>query len=132
MNTNGKAAFLPLLMIFILSCGKEELLDSAPSLVGHWQHYVSETEREVILIEGDGTGKVQWYSGISLKRETKIKTWKIDGNRMYLGNVTFNLKPYDIDEYPQVSSSTTYEGLDTLYQGKSYVVLNDLFYTEIE
>jgi hypothetical protein len=127
-----RISFAFFLMVLNTSCSKEDLTSAAPSLIGNWVHYRSAEEAEVIEINADGTGKVSWYDGVSLQRETKVKTWKIDGNRMSLGNVTFNLSPYDIDEYPTVSSSTVIEGFDTLEQGLRYMKLDGLFYTEIE
>jgi hypothetical protein len=120
------------LIFVVVSCSKEDLTSAAPSLIGNWVHYRSAEEAEIIEINADGTGKVSWYDGVSLQRETKVKTWKIDGNRMSLGNVTFNLSPYDIDEYPTISSTTVIEGFDTLEQGLRYMKLDGLFYTEIE
>lgn len=119
-------------VFFFISCGKEDLSSSAPSLIGNWIHYRSSTEAELIKINEEGVGKVLWYDGLSLERETKEKTWKIQDNRMYLGTVTFNLKPYDINEYPKTSSITVIEGYDTLFQGLRYIQLNNQYYREIE
>lgn len=119
-------------LLVLASCNKEELVSGAPSLVGDWIHYNTEAEKEIIYIDSEGNGKVVWYVGNSLERETKVKKWYVEDNRMQLGKVTFNLRPFNIDVFPTTSSNTTIEGYDTLYQGFRYIQLNDKYYREIQ
>ena len=112
--------------VSLLSCNKEPLLDEAPSLVGTWQHYSAEDAWEIVYIESDGTGKVEWFTNNKLHEETNTKDWKVKQNRLYFGNVTFSLKPYTIDLYPTVIGANDTIGFDTLVQGNKYIQLNQL------
>ncbi|UKN02045.1 hypothetical protein K6119_00765 [Paracrocinitomix mangrovi] len=118
------------LTLFVFSCNKESVDAEAPSLIGIWQHNISLTESEVITINQDGTGKVEWYDNNSLRDHTKVKTWYVKDNRLTLGTITFSMQPYDIDEYPKNGSSTIIEGYDTIHTGQRYIKLNATVYTE--
>lgn len=121
---------ISLLSCLLLSCGKEKLLDEAPSLIGVWQHYHSEEAWDIITINSDGTGKVDFFTNSKLREETKVKDWLVKDNRLYLGKVTFSLQPYTITEYPKTASSNSIEGFDTLTTAQRYVEFNQLVYVE--
>lgn len=116
----------------LLSCGKEELLLEAPSMVGNWIHYTSNEAWEIVYIQGDGTGYVEWYTNSKLHKDTDVKTWYVKDNRLFLGKTTFNFTPYDIETYPTLSGNTFIEGFDTMSAGKQYVVMDDKYYVEKE
>ena len=118
------------LMSLLMSCSKEELLTEAPSLVGTWQHYSAEDAWEIIFINTDGTGKVEWYVNNKLNEETKEKNWYTKDNRLYLGKATFSFKPYNIDAYPYYVGTSDNVGFDTLTPGKRIIELNQLHYIE--
>ena len=120
------------LLLVMSSCGKEKLLDSAPSMVGNWVHYDAPDAWEKVIIKEDGTGKVEWYTNNKLHKETKVKDWLVKGNELFLGKVTFSLGPYDISEYPITSSATVIESYDTLVQGSRYCVMNSSYFVEKE
>lgn len=122
--------FLTLLILF--SCGKEQLSDEAPSMIGRWLHYDATDAWEVVIINEDGTGKVEWYTNNKLHKETKIKTWYVQDNKLYLGKSTFSLSPYDVSQFPVTSSSTIVEGYDTLVQNSRYCVMNNVYFVEKE
>ncbi|MBD3637438.1 MAG: hypothetical protein HUJ25_08805 [Crocinitomicaceae bacterium] len=116
--------------LLVFSCGKEELSTGAPSLIGVWIHYSAEDAWEKVTIEEDGTGNVEWYTNNKLHKDTKVKRWYVEDNELYLGKVTFSLKPYRIDEYPVTAGSTYIENFDTITTGQRYCVLNNFFFVE--
>ena len=118
------------LLLVIVSCKKEKMIDAAPSMIGTWVHYEAETAWEILIINEDGSGKIIWYTNSKVYRETNVKDWYVKDNALYLGKVTFGVKPYKIDEFPLPSSTTTIEGYDTLVQGQRYCILDDLYFVE--
>jgi hypothetical protein len=125
-----KKIFYSCLVLFLLSCGKEELSGAAPSMIGTWVHYSAVDAWEKISINSDGDGKIEWYTNGKLFRETKNKTWYVKTNRLFFGKATFNVNPYDIKEYPVLSPSTMIDGFDTLLQNRRFCVLDDKNFVE--
>ena len=119
------------ILVFLISCSKEKLIIESPSLVGVWQHYSAMDAWEILIINTDGTGKVEWYTNNKLHEETKIKDWYVKENRLYFGKVTFALNPYDVTGYPQLSSQEEIIEFDTLKPLTRYIELNQLNYVEI-
>lgn len=118
----------PVLVIF--SCGKEDVSTGAPSLIGTWIHYSASDAWEIIYINSEGNGKVEWFTNNKLHKDTKEKTWYIKDNRLTLGKSTFSLAPYDVETYPTQSSNTVIEGFDTLMSGKKYIIMDGRYYKE--
>ena len=99
-------------------------------MIGTWQHYSAADAWEIVIIKEDGLGMVKWYTNNKLFQETKEKVWYVKENKLYLGKVTFSLKPYNIDGYPTTSSTTEIIELDTLTSGAKFIVLNELNFVE--
>lgn len=118
------------LCFIVFSCAKEELTSGAPSMIGIWIHYSDDQDWEKLVINEDGTGKIEWYANGGLNNETKTKTWYTEDNRLYFGKSTFNIKPYSVNQFPQLSTFTTTEGFDTLTQGVRYCKLNNQYFIE--
>ena len=74
--------------------------------------------------------RVKLNANGGLNQETKTKSWYTEDNRLYFGKSTFNIKPYSIDEFPQLSTFTHIEDYDTLSQGVRYCKLNNEFFIE--
>jgi hypothetical protein len=117
------------ILIFV-SCGKEKLVDVAPSLIGTWTHYSGMDAWETLYIEESGDGTIKWYTNGKLFKDAKTKTWYVKDNTLYFGKATFSLTPYDIDEYPQMASSTEIINFDTLQMGFRYMKLDGLTFVE--
>jgi len=115
----------------LFACGKEPLIEDAPSLVGDWQHYHSEDQWDFISIDEDGTGYVKWYTNGKLFQETKVKEWFVKDNELFLGKVTFSFKPYSIDLYPTNVSTSEIIGFDTLSPGDVKIELNQLLFKKV-
>ena len=120
------------LILICSGCSKEEVLAETPSLIGRWTHYSASDAWETIFIDEDGTGKVWYYTNSKLKEETKTKTWYTQDNRLYLGKVTFSLKPYTISEFPSNISQEQIVEFDTLTVGARVMQLNQLNFVEKE
>ncbi len=115
-----------------MSCSKETLLSESPSLIGKWRHYSAADAWENVIVNSDGTGKVEYYRKSKIFEETKVKDWYTEDNRMYLGKVTFSLQPYTITSYPTIASSQEILEFDTLKSGERYIQLNQLNYVEFD
>ena len=124
------AVIITSLLAFLVSCSKEKLIDEAPSLIGIWKHYHSDEAWDIITINADGTGKVDFFTNSKLREETKVKEWYVKDNRLYLGKVTFSLQPFTISEYPKNASSDVIEGFDTIQNGDRYMQFNQLTFVE--
>ena len=124
--------FIALFLFLLIGCSKSTVLDEAPSLVGVWKHYTAEDAWEIIRIDQDGEGKIEWYTNNKLHKETKVKSWYVKDNTLYLGKVTFSLEPYDITEYPQTAGQEVIINFDTLKANHRYVYLNDAPYVEMD
>lgn len=124
--------FLSLIPFFLmLACGKEPLINNAPSLVGDWQHYQADEQWDFISIDENGIGYVQWYTNGKLFQETKIKEWFVKDNTLFLGKVTFSFKPYSIDLYPTTVNFPEIVGFDTLDVGDVKIELNQRLFKKV-
>ncbi|MFT4601619.1 MAG: hypothetical protein ACI857_001802 [Arenicella sp.] len=119
------------IILISFGCSKEKLIDVSPSLVGDWKHYSADDQWEIVFINSDGTGKVEYFRNSKLFEETKVKDWFTADNRLYLGKVTFSLQPYTVSEFPTLSPSLQIIEFDTLSMGVRYMQLNQLNYVEI-
>jgi len=124
-----KVTFFLLSLVFI-SCGKEKVVDAAPSLIGTWTHYSAADAWETLFIEESGDGTIKWYTNGKLFKDAKTKTWYVKDNTLYFGKATFSLTPYDINNYPTMISSTEIQNFDTLLIGARYMELDGLTFVE--
>lgn len=124
--------YICILACFVVSCSKETLLSESPSLIGKWRHYSATDAWENVIVNSDGTGKVEYFRKSKIFEETKVKDWYTEDNRMYLGKATFSLQPYTITSYPQLASFQEIIEFDTLKIGIRYIQLNQLNFVEFD
>jgi len=118
------------LLIFI-SCKKETVLDTAPSLVGSWIHYSDIGNSHLIYIYDNGEGKMEWFVDYEKVKFTKVRTWYIKDNTIYFGKIALNGELYEVIEFPSTSSTQTIENYDTLKVGKRFMLLDEGYFVEI-
>lgn len=122
---------LLIILAFCLSgCKKENVLDSAPSLVGHWKHFSAAEDWHIIRINEDGNGTMEWYIGGKLYRDTKARPWMMKDNTLYFGKAAFNGELYEVEEYPAKSGSESVVNFDTLKIGARFINLDGNYYVE--
>ena len=125
-----KLAVALLVIISFTACGKEKVIDAAPSLIGTWTHYSATDAWETLFIEESGDGTIKWYTNGKLFKDAKTKTWYVKDNTLSFGKATFSLTPYDIDAYPEMASSMEILNFDTLQAGFRYMELDGLTFVE--
>lgn len=125
-----KNLLLTLFIPLLFSCKKEILHDSAPSLVGTWKHYTSESAWHIITINENSNGRMEWYVDNKFYKDTKTRTWYLKNNTIYFGKVALNGELYEVIDFPITASTEAIELFDTLKVGKRYMKLDKGIYVE--
>jgi len=126
-----KNIFVIAIILILVACKKETVLDAAPSLIGTWKHYSSADDWHIIYIYDNGDGKLEWYVDTEIKKETTIRTWYIKDNTIYFGKVALNGELYEVIDFPANCQMQTIENFDTLKVGKQFMQLDDGYFVEI-
>lgn len=121
-------ALIVSVLLIVISCKKEPLLDAAPSLVGKWKHYSAADDWHIIHIKEDGNGSMEWYIDGKLYRDTKERAWFMKDNILHFGKAAFNGELYEVQTYPSISGSTQIKNFDTLQAGRAYIILDGNYY----
>jgi len=126
-----KNIFVLVVILLLVACKKEDVKDSAPSLIGTWKHYSADDAWHIIHIYENGNGRMEWFTNSKLYRETKERTWYLKDNTIYFGKLALNGELYEVIDFPTISSTESVKNFDTLKVGKRFMQLDDGYFVEI-
>ena len=76
-------------------------------MVGIYHHKTSNRNYTRIIIEKNGRGKIETYEDSSLIKFTNTNTWYIKKDVLYHGRFPNKDRKFKIDQYKQVTSSSS-------------------------
>lgn len=125
-----KKIITALVIIVLVSCGKTPILEHTSDLAGTWKHNFSEGNSHTLIINEDGSGRIEWEENGEKSKATKLRDWYIKDEVLYFGKGAFNGEQYAIDQYPKVAWEELIHYYDTIPETKKYIILDNFYYVE--
>ena len=117
-------------VISLSSCKKEPAHEVDEEFVGGWLHYETTNERWSIRIDEDSRGDILLYDTLNnfvTKYSENSKKWRVNATTNTLNHGLYHAS-FIIVQYPTIATSEIIDGLDTIPQGETYMILDEGYF----
>lgn len=123
-----------ILILLVISCNKYECIKTKQSkMIGEWHYFSEQNGFHTIYIQSNGRGSIRGENIHYGRQDTQSRGWFIKGNKLYFSRFYNKVENenFNIDSYPIQSHELLIIGDDTIKNGESYMILNNLLYKKV-
>ena len=119
-----------LCVISLSSCNKEPAHEVDEEFVGGWLHYKNTNESWTIRIDDNSRGSILLYDSLNnfvTKYSENSKKWRVNRTTKTLHHGLYHAS-FIIIKYPSIATTEIIDGLDTIAQGETYMILDEGYF----